>query len=226
VPRLARVVFPAYPHHVTQRGNRRAQVFFSPSDYRSYLELLRDYTERHSVTVLAYCLMPNHVHLVLVPQSSNGLHRVMLPVNMRYAQRFNRERDLVGVVWQGRYFSSVLDGGYLRNAIRYVELNPVRSNLVARPENYEWSSAPVHCARGTDGLLAMNPWYERLLAGIADWRAWLTRGLDREALDTLRRNSAKGLPCGSAEFIEGLEKLSGRILRVRKRGRRGKLGKN
>jgi putative transposase len=226
VPRLARVVIPACPHHVTQRGNRRAQVFFSPADYRSYLDLLRDYTRRHATSVLAYCLMPNHVHLVLVPETRTGLHRVMLPVNMRYAQRFNRKWDVVGVVWQGRYFSSVLDGAYLWNTVRYVERNPVRANLVGRAENYEWSSAPAHCARGTDSLVTMNLWYQRLLDGIADWAQWLVPADDPEALNTLRRNSAKGLPCGSPEFIEELEKHSGRILRPRKPGRHRKSSKN
>jgi putative transposase len=208
---------------VTQRGNRRAQVFFSPADYRDYLSLLSDYARRHSVAVLAYCFMPNHVHLVLVPESSAGLHQVMLPVNMRYAQLFNRKRDLVGIVWQGRYFSSVLDGSYLWNAVRYVELNPVRSKLVSRAQNYEWSSAATHCARGTDGLLTKNRWYEQLLAGIPDWSAWLAPGDDPEALAMLRRNSAKNLPCGSAAFIEQLEKRTGRVLRPRKPGSPRKL---
>jgi putative transposase len=205
---------------VTQRGNRRAQTFFCRGDYYFYLNLLLDYTRRRSVSVLAYCLMPNHVHLVLVPTAGDGLHRVMLPVSMRYAQRFNRERDVLGVLWQGRYFSSVLDGHYFRNAVRYVERNPVRAGLAQRAEEYPWSSAAAHCGLAHDGLLAMTPWGEQVLAEVKDWSAWLQSEDTPEALAVLRENTAKGLPCGSSDFVARLEETSGRVLRARPRGPR------
>ena len=127
MPRLARTVFAGVPHHVTQRGNRREDVFFNDDHRNQYLEWLVEYCQRYHVEALAYCLMSNHVHLVMIPESEAGLQQVLKPLHMRYAQRLNRERDWKGHVWQGRYFSSPLDERYTWEAIRYVERNPVRA---------------------------------------------------------------------------------------------------
>ncbi|HTO61465.1 MAG TPA: transposase [Bradyrhizobium sp.] len=134
--RLARTVFADVPHHVTQRGNRREQVFFTDEDRRTYLAWLKAYCDKHAVAVLAYCLMTNHVHLVVVPAGDDELERALKPLHMRYAQRINRRRGWNGHVWQGRFFSSPLDEAYLWAALRYVERNPVRARLVRRAENY------------------------------------------------------------------------------------------
>src|ERR1051325_348468 len=124
MPRLPRLVVPHVPHHVTQRGNRREQVFFSHDDRKAYLAWLRQYAAKWRVDLLAYCLMPNHVHLVAVPSTADGLHRMMKPVDMRYAQRINRMQDWTGHLWQGRFFSSPLDEPHTWAAVRYVERNP------------------------------------------------------------------------------------------------------
>lgn len=124
MPRLARTVFAGVPHHITQRGNRREEVFFTEEDRKVYLGWLAEYCERHRVDVLAYCLMTNHVHLVVVPAAEAGLQGVLKPLHMRYAQRLNRSRGWKGHVWQGRFFSSPLDEAYLWAAMRYVERNP------------------------------------------------------------------------------------------------------
>jgi putative transposase len=220
MPRTSRVVFPNLPHHVTQRGNRRGDVFFSNDDRRSYLALLREYTAKHSVEVLAYCLMPNHVHLVLVPATSSGLEHVLRPVHMRHAQRMNYWREWSGHLWQGRFFSSPLDETYLWNAIRYVELNPVRAGLVCQPGDYSWSSAAARCYAGVDANLTRDPGWQRRFAAIGDWSAWLGTGPDQMSLETLRRQVNKGLPCGSDGFVDQLEQVSGKCLRERLRGRR------
>jgi putative transposase len=153
MPRVARSVFAGVAHHVTQRGNRRENVFFSDEDRRTYLAWLREYCLKHDVQVLAYCLMPNHVHLILIPQRESGLERVLKPLHMRYAQRVNRKRGWKGHLWQGRYFSSALDEAYLWAALRYVERNPVRAKLAIEAENYRWSSAAAHCKMRADELL-------------------------------------------------------------------------
>ena len=219
MPRLARVVFAGLPHHVTQRGNRRERVFFGDEDRRTYLAWLKDYCDEHEVAVLGYCLMPNHVHLVAVPAAEDGLERALKPLHMRHAQRVNRARGWHGHLWQGRFFSSPLDEDYMWAALRYVERNPVRAKMVRRAENYRWSSAGAHCGLREDPLLTTaRTWRERLSA-VKDWSAWLAEGDEAEELATLRRNVDKGLPCGAESFLDRLEKLAGRPLRVRPIGR-------
>jgi putative transposase len=222
MPRRARVVFPGVPHHVTQRGNRRGQVFFARSDGAEYLRLLREQARRHAIEVVAYCLMPNHVHLVLVPTSADGLHRALKVIHGRFALRINRMRNHEGHLWQDRYFSSPLDSSYFFNAVRYVELNPVRAGLVESAENYEWSSAAAHCEHRRDFVVSARP-QSALFGSITDWSNWLRSGLSRESLAVLRRNSTQNLPCGSSDFIAKLESHSKQLLQYRPRGRPQKL---
>lgn len=219
MPRLARIVCAGVAHHVTQRGNRRCRVFFRDAHRFAYLSWLQEYSAMHSIEVLAYCLMPNHVHLVLVPATADGLQRMMKPLHMRYAQRVNRDRGWHGHLWQGRYFSSALDETYLWAAIRYVERNPVRARLVARAEDFPWSSARGHCGLARDPLLNMLSPLQRRLAGIGDWPGWLRERDADESLEVLRTHADRSLPCGATDFIESLEQGAGRSLRCRPRGR-------
>lgn len=219
MPRLARTVFAGVPHHITQRGNRREKVFFTEEDRNVYLRWLREYGEKHRVDVLAYCLMTNHVHLVVIPASEEGLQGVLKPLHMRYAQRINRSRGWKGHVWQGRFFSSPLDEAYLWAAMRYVERNPVRAKMVRKAENYPWSSASAHCGLRQDEALTRKAMWWRRFEQIPDWSAWLAEGDEPSKLEVLRCNVEKGLPCGSARFIQKLEKTAGRVLQVRPRGR-------
>lgn len=219
MPRLARTVCAQVPHHITQRGNRREDVFFTDEDRQAYLGWLKEYAEKHKVDILAYCLMTNHIHLIAVPSTEEGLQQVLKPLHMRYAQRINRERGWKGHVWQGRYFSSALDDDYLWAAIRYVERNPIRAKMVRKAENYRWSSAGWHCGLRPDPLLTTKPTWRRQFEGIGGWSAWLAEGDEPEKLEVLRRNVDKGLPCGSEKFIQKLEKLTGRALQYRPRGR-------
>ena len=219
MPRLARTVFARVPHHVTQRGNRREKVFFTDADRTAYLDWLKAYCRQHRVDVLAYCLMTNHIHLVVVPETDNGLQRVLKPLHMRYAQRINHARGWKGHLWQGRFFSSPLDEPYLWAAVRYVERNPVRAKMVRKAENYRWSSAGGHCGLRPDTVLTPKPFWRRQFDSIGRWSAWLAEGDAPEAMQVLRRNVDKGLPCGSAKFIQQLEKRAGRLLQYRPRGR-------
>jgi putative transposase len=201
MPRVARVIYAGVPHHVTQRGNRQEQVFFNDRDRAAYLRLLRDYADKHAIEVLAYCLMTNHVHLVVLPKTGDGLHRALKPLHMRHAQRINRARGWKGHLWQGRYFSSPLDEDYLWAAIRYVELNPVRARMTARAEGYPWSSAAAHCGLVADPVLTTDPAWQRRFIAIGNWSRWLAAGDEPEQAETLRRHAGKGLPCGSAAFM-------------------------
>ncbi len=206
MPRLARSVFAKMPHHITQRGNRREDVFFDDEDREVYLAWLHAYALEHQVEVAGYCLMSNHIHLILIPSTEDGLQKVLKPLHMRYAQRLNRARQQQGHVWQGRYFSSVLDGDYFRAALRYVERNPVRAKIVRKAENYEWSSARGHCGLATDTLLRPKSAWRHDFSDITSWQAWLAEPDDEAALLVLRRNAMMGLPCGSEKFIKKIER--------------------
>jgi putative transposase len=219
MPRLARTVIARVPHHVTQRGNRREQVFFTDDDRRAYLGWLEEYAGKHGVDLLAYCLMTNHVHLVAVPAAEDSLHKALKPLHMRYAQRINRARGWSGHLWQGRFFSSALDDDYFWAAIRYVERNPVRAAMVERAESYRWSSAAAHCGVRADPVLTLESPWTKSLEGIGNWSAWLADDDDQLRIDLLRRNVNKGLPCGSDDFVRRLESVTGRELHYRPQGR-------
>ena len=219
MPRLARRVFAGVPYHITQRGNRREDVFFSDGDRQRYLAWMREYCARQRVDILAYCLMTNHVHVIVVPPSEDSLQNVFRPLHTRYAQCVNRARKWKGHLWQGRFFSSPLDEAYLWAAIRYVERNPVRARLVRKAENYRWSSAPAHCGLRHDETLTVNRHRLKQFEAVDNWSKWLAEGDRPEQIDVLRRHVQRGSPCGSENFIRKLERICGQALRYRARGR-------
>ncbi len=215
MPRQARNVFANIPHHITQRGNRQADVFFSDDDKDCYLKLLLEYSKQHNVAVLAYCLMTNHIHLILKPSTADGLQKVLKPLHMRYTQYINKIKGWKGILWQGRFFSSVLDDKYLYHAFRYVENNPVRAKIVETPTDYQYSSARHHCGLVNDELIANYNF------GVVkeDYKNYLMSAEDKCSVDILRRNIGKGLPCGSDDFIAKLSKGVGRNLLYKSVGR-------
>src|SRR5579859_3539365 len=180
--RLARVVAAGLPHHVTQRGNRRQQVFFGDGDYETYRELLAEGCRAAGVKVWAYCLMPNHVHLILVPSDADGLRAALGETHRRYTRHVNFREGWRGYLWQGRFASFPMDEPYLLACARYVELNPVRAGLAKRPEAWRWSSAAAHLARRDDRLVDASP----LGKLVPDWRGFLAEGLDAEDHEAIR----------------------------------------
>jgi putative transposase len=182
MPRAARRVLPGIPHHVTQRGNRRQQTFFGDADYALYLRLLRDACARSGTAVWAWCLMPNHVHLVLVPADEDGLRAALAPAHRRYTWEVNRREGWQGFLWQGRFRSFAMDEAHVYACLRYVELNPVRAGLVARPEDWRWSSAGAHLGARVDGVTDLGAGAER----IDDWRDFLDAGLAEEDCAAIR----------------------------------------
>lgn len=219
MPRIARPVFSGVPHHITQRGNRREDVFFNEADRAAYLAWLGEYCAKYKVRVLAYCLMTNHIHVVAVPEAEQSLERVFRPLHTRYAQRINRAKHWKGHLWQGRYFSSTLDEPYLWAAIRYVERNPVRARMVRRAENYAWSSAAAHCGLKEDFVLTKDREWLSQVKSAGDWSKWLAEGDRPGQLEVLRQHVERGLPCGAEAFIRRLERRAGQLLRARPRGR-------
>jgi putative transposase len=217
--RLARVVIPGLPHHITQRGNRRQQTFFNDGDYAAYVELMRDWCREEGVEVWGYCLMPNHVHLIAVPSSEQGLRRAIGEAHRRYTRRVNFREKWRGYLWQGRFASFVMDEPYLLAAARYVELNPVRARLVSDASQWPWSSARAHLKGRDDRLVKTAP----LLATIADWRALLDIALPEAHVRDLREHTRTGRPLGNSSFLDRLEEIVGRVLRPKKGGRPSKL---
>jgi putative transposase len=212
--RLARVIAPGVPHHLTQRGNRRQETFFSDEDYRAYLGLMAEWCGRHGVAVWAYCLMPNHVHLIVVPPAEDALRRAIGEAHRRYSRRINFREGWRGHLWQGRFASFPLDEAHLLAAARTVELNPVRARLCRRPWRWPWSSAGAHIEGRDDDLVTVAPLLER----VGDWRAFLASGLDEDELETIRRHERTGRPLGDDAFLDRLETTLGLPLRPRKRG--------
>jgi len=219
MPRQARIVFPNIPYHITQRGNRREDVFFSDQDRIRYLALLKENCDKHGVDILAYCLMSNHIHIIAVPSTELSLQQAFRPLHTRYANYINKKKGWKGHFWQGRFFSSALDEEYMWAAIRYVELNPVRAKLVRVAHRYKWSSAPHHCGLRENDLLTKKRSWQRKAKQIVDWSAWLAEGEQAQQRNIIRKHISKGLPCGATRFIRKLEKLAGRSLEYRPQGR-------
>ena len=212
MPRVARIVIPGCPHHVTQRGNNRQDVFLVDDDRRAYLEILREQAERFGLSVSGYCLMTNHVHLIATPAGPESLAKAVGRTHWLYTQYVNRLHGRSGHLWQNRFYSCALDEGHFWKAMAYVERNPVRARLVRRPRRWPWSSAAAHCGEADNtGLLDVEAWKD-LLAG-ADWREVLRERLEEADVAALRHATGRGRPLGSDRFLAKLERALGRRLR-------------
>ncbi|MBU1173908.1 MAG: transposase [Alphaproteobacteria bacterium] len=215
--RLARLVVPGSPHLVTQRGNRRAEVFFGDGDYALYRDLLAAAARKAGSEIWAYCLMPNHVHIVTVPSHADGLRQTFGEAHRRYTRHVNARKDWTGHLWQGRFGAVAMDEDYLAHAVRYVSLNPVRAGLVAAAADWPWSSAAAHLAGADDGLVTVAP----VLRRYGDFAAFLAEPADDEAepaYAALRQSETTGRPLGRPEWIAELEKRTGRSLAPQRRG--------
>jgi len=207
-------------HHITQRGNARQSIFNHDSDQVTYLELLQEYSQIHALSLLGYCLMSNHVHLIAVPRSTDALAQALKQAHGRYASYWNARSKSSGHVWQGRFYSCPLDDSHLWKALRYVELNPVRAGLVAAPEQWRWSSALAHTdSFASDSWLEMEAWRKRWT--VAEWRVYLLDGESQGEVRTLQQYTHTGRPLGSPEFLAVLEQSMARPL-VAKKGVRPK----
>jgi len=216
--RLARVVAAGVPHHVTQPGNRRQKVFFADDDYRAYRNLLALGCRKAGVEVWAYCLMPNHVHLILTPKDEDGLRAALSETHRRYSRHVNAREGWRGFLWQGRFSSAPMDEDHLLAGARYVELNPVRAHLAKTPQAWPWSSAAAHLAGRDDELVSVEP----LLSRVPDWAGFLAAGLQKEEHEALQRAERTGRPLGSQGFVAELEGRLGRRLAPQKRGPKAK----
>ena len=209
------MVLPGVPHHVTQRGNRRERTFFEDGDYALYLDLLADAAARHGVEVWSYCLMPNHVHIIAVPRDADSLGQTFRHVHRHYTGYVNARMRVTGHLWQGRFSSVAMDETHLCSAFRYVALNPVRARMVAKAQDWPWSSAKAHIAGRDDHVVRVAPALERF----GDFAAFLGEDFDEAfTYAALRKVESIGRPVGSVQWLEDMARKTGQQLLPAKRG--------
>ncbi len=214
--RMARVVVPGIPHHVTQRGNRRQNTFFCDSDYRRYIALLSNASKRARTEIWAYCLMPNHVHFVMVPSTSDGLRDTFAEAHRRYTTYINKREGWQGHLWQERFHSYAMDDRHLMAAVRYIERNPVAASLCQHAQDWPWSSARAHIRGRSNQLVNVEP-MKKL---VDDWHQYLDVEVDVSERQEISMHSSTGRPLGDKTFIENVEALTGRELIRKKPGRK------
>lgn len=188
MPRIARFVVPGAPHHVTQRGNRREPVFFEDGDQLRYLDFLAQAARRCETEIWAYCLMPNHVHMIAVPKDGDGLRALFSDAHRRYTNFINWRHGWTGHLWQGRFGSVAMEEHHLASALRYVALNPVRAGLVAKPEEWQFSSVREHLTGKSHGLVLVEP----VLSRFPDFRSLIERPEQANEFASLRKSETSG----------------------------------
>jgi len=217
MPRIARIIAPGYPHHITQRGNNRATVFFDDEDRQIYLNLLAGYAKKHQIQIWAWCLMSNHIHLLAVPGTETSLSRGIGLTNQMYTQYLNRKLKQSGRIWQNRFFSCVVENEqYLWTVARYIERNPLKAGLAESVEEYRWSSARAHVANAYDPLLSAEQW---LSAEEQSSYLDFVCMEDDESDIAIRKATNSGRPFGSDSFIDMLEFQLNQMLKPGKPGR-------
>ena len=214
MPRIARIVVPEMPHHITQRGNRCQKVFFSHHDKQFYLKLLNTYAKSKGISFWSFSLMNNHVHFIAIPKYPDSFAKGLGEAHRRYSSMVNLRENWRGYLWQGRFESYPLDEKHLFYAMRYVERNPLRAGLVRRVEDYQWSGAKAHVQGEEHFLLETN----YFIQGMPEWKRYLEEPTSKEMLESFRQHSRTGRPLGGADFIEKLEGITGRNLKKLKPG--------
>ena len=214
MPRMPRLVVPGYPHHVTQRGTLRQKTFFNTEDYQAYLDLIAIAKLKAGCDIWAYCLMPNHVHFVIVPEYEDSLFLLFKEAHRRYTRRINFRENWRGHLWQERFHSFVMDEQHLNATVKYVELNPVKARLCNNPQDWQWSSVHAHLSSNDDGFVSVRPMLEKF----PNWSGYLEQGDSENKIERIRKHTRTGRPLGSISFIETLEAMTGKMLKPRKPG--------
>ena len=222
--RLQRISPAGIPVHVIQRGNNRQACFVSDEDHRAYVGWLKEYSKKYEVDIHAWVMMTNHVHLLCTPRQEGALSRMMQSQGRRYVRYFNFEYRRSGTLWEGRYRSCLIqEERYLLEVYRYIELNPVRAEMVTNPGEYRWSSYQINGLGKVSSLC--TPHLEYLSLGMEplerqkNYRALFTHHVDDVLLEEIRTNTNKGMVVGNDRFKEEIEALTGRRVRAKKRGR-------
>ena len=214
--RIARIVYPGYPHHITQRGNNKQPIFGDSKDRRFYLGLLKKYICECGCKIHSYCLMTNHTHLLLVPAQENSLAKTMQKLSLSYTQYRNRKYNRTGRLWESRFFLSVIDKeAYLWSVCRYIEQNPLRAGISDKIIEYIWSSAKINCGLSKSDFLEPI-WKEYLDKN--EYQRFLTDSPKETEIKEIRESSAKGVPLGSRKFIDEMVNKFGKVVIPNPRG--------
>jgi putative transposase len=223
MPRLPRYVLPGYPYHIIQRGNNRCPIFGADEDYTYFMRIRSEACRQHGCLIHAYVLMTNHAHLAITPQKENSLAKVLQSVGRRYVQYFNISYQRTGTLWNGRYKAAVIDSDlYLLACYRYIELNPVRANMVAHPGDYRWSSYAANALGESDPLVTPHLLYQALGTCASKRQAGYQRTfqdhIDNNTLAAIRESTQKGWALGDDRFKDEIEQLLHRRVRPLPRG--------
>ncbi|OFZ53778.1 MAG: hypothetical protein A2328_09965 [Bdellovibrionales bacterium RIFOXYB2_FULL_36_6] len=218
--RTARVILEGYPHHITQRGNYRQKVFESPKDMEIYLGFVKGYAEEYDLKVLAYCLMSNHVHFIVIPKDKESISAVFNRAHFRYSQYNNKRKKIKGHLWQGRFYSCFIEDSesYLKQAIRYVERNPVRAKMVKKAWDWKWSSAGEHIGK-SETVLKIRKVSEYTGITEKQWKKVLEEEDNKYFTEEIRKITNSGRALGDADFIAQMENKLEVLLRVLPTGR-------
>ncbi|MBI4847638.1 MAG: transposase [Nitrospirae bacterium] len=204
MPRIARVIAEGYPHHVIQRGNNREKVFFDKKDKEKYLSLLKKYSDKWKSSILAYCLMTNHIHLLVRPQEELSLWKMMQGITVCFTQYVNRKYKRTGRLWESRYHSCIVDNEkYLWAVSRYIEQNPLRAKMVTKAEDFPYSSARAHLNGLKDEILGEELFDEKQRN---DYAQLIRESISEDEMEEIRRFTRTGRPLGSEQFVNQMEK--------------------
>lgn len=222
--RLPRFFVPGVPLHIIQRGNNRQKLFSQITDYNVYLDWLKEAAHMHGCAIHAYVLMTNHVHLLVTPTHEESVPKTFQSLGRRYVQYFNAAYERTGTLWEGRYRATLIESeAYLLTCYRYIELNPVRAEMVRHPREYRWSSYSYHADGKSNSLLTPHSLYQRLgsngTARQQAYRALFRQHLSGETLDIIREATNKAWLLGSDKFKDRLAKKLDRRVAPLPRGR-------
>jgi putative transposase len=205
MPRSARIIAVDYPHHITQRGNFKQNIFEEDQDYKIYLNRIEEYRRKYNLIILSYCLMPNHVHFIATPNNKDSISKTFNISHMRYSQYMNKKMKRNGHLWQGRFFSCILsDESYLMMCARYIERNPVRAKITPKPWKWNWSSAQAHTERGKS-IITLGDLFKFIPINKRQWEDYIDTDESKKLTDEIKIHTLVGRPLGD---IQAVEKLS------------------
>ncbi|MDD5218002.1 MAG: transposase [Candidatus Omnitrophica bacterium] len=220
MPRIARVVAVGYPHHITQRGNYQQSLFENDDDRIMYLSLVKAESVKRHLRILAYCLMSNHVHFIAVPDDEDSMALTFKYAHMKYSQAINKRNGLMGHLFQGRFYSCVMDERYTGICARYIERNPVRAGMVKIASEWEWSSARFHCGEKGAHCFHLDQLFDFMGgAGKRNWAVVLAECDSTEEMLRIKQQTRHGRPLGNEVFFDRVESILQRELVVKTRGR-------
>lgn len=219
--RIARIVVIDTPHHITQRGNHQQDIFIDDQDRIKYLSWIQEYSAKHGLSILSYCLMNNHVHFIAIPRKHDSFSKVFGIAHTRYSQYFNKKTGLSGHLWQGRFYSCVLDELHTMAAARYVERNPVRAGLVKKPWEWNWSSSPQYVNNLSDknSIIKLYDILKLINTSPEQWKKFINMDDDKNEIEAIKKHTEAGRPLGNKNFIERLEEKFNKKLSIVFQGR-------